>query len=280
MDAKSFFEHRRIASSDFQQLSGGDINQVYRVKDSVYKINSKDDFPLMFEKEAEGLKALSNGIRTPAVRDYGVFQDMQFLEIEHVEGGLKTNAFWRSFGESLAHLHSIKNDLFGFESSNYIGSLRQSNNHKDSWSDFLIEERLQPMIEMAVNSGEVNYVEARVLEDFYSKIEEIYPQEKPTLIHGDLWGGNYICSENEEAVLIDPAVYYGHREMDIGMMHLFGGFDSRLFDAYNEILPLEKGWKNRLPVNQLYPLLVHVNLFGRSYWGQVKRILEQFRQTH
>ena len=137
-------------------------------------------------------------------------------------------------------------------------------------------ERLQPMVEMAVNNGDVNFVEAKIFDKFYLRLNELLPIEKPAFIHGDLWGGNYLCSSEGSPVLIDPAIYYGHREMDIGMMHLFGGFEARLFDYYNEEFPLEKGWRNRIELNQLYPLMVHVNLFGRSYWSRVHNILRQF----
>ena len=132
------------------------------------------------------------------------------------------------------------------------------------------------MVEMAVNQGDINYVEAKIVETLYKKVPAILPTEKPALLHGDLWSGNFLTGAAGEPVLIDPAVYYGHREMDIAMMHLFGGFPSLVFDQYNEVYPLEKNWKERIELNQLYPLLVHVNLFGRSYWNKVKYITEKF----
>ena len=241
-----------------------------------FKINHSVDFPEMFAREVEGLNALREGMRTPFVLDQGEYEELQFLELELINGGMKDLKFWISFGQELAQLHKISNEQFGFEKNNYIGSLRQSNNYKDKWEDFLIEERIQPQLEMAVNAGEINYVESKPFEHFYKRIAEIYPNEPPALLHGDLWGGNYICAENGDPVLIDPAVYYGHREIDLGMMHLFGGFDTRLYDEYQTVYPLEKNWRQRIEINQLYPLLVHVNLFGRSYWSRVKGIIDQF----
>lgn len=264
---------------NFEKLSGGDINEVFRLDDnketSVIKLNSKEDFPEMFTKEAAGLKVLSDTFLTPKVLQVGEHDKWQFLQIEYFKESAKNDSFWRIFGLNLAKTHQKTQKMYGFSESNFIGSLVQNNTLSSSWEAFLIEQRLSPMIEMAVNSGEVNYVEAKIIENFYKRINEIYPTENPALLHGDLWSGNYISS-SQGPVLIDPAVYFGHREMDIGMMHLFGGFDANLFNSYNEIYPLEKDWKSRISVNQLYPLLVHVNLFGRSYWNQVSHILKPF----
>lgn len=277
IDPWDFFESKKIDKAEVKNLAGGDINQVYSTKNSVFKINVAADFPEMFKREAEGLDALREGVRTPFVLDQGEFEKIQFLELELIREGVKSSEFWNKFGKQLAQLHQLTNDRYGFEKDNYIGSLKQSNNYKNSWKNFLAEERLQPMIEMAVNSGEVNYVESKPIENFYKKIGEIYPIEKPALIHGDLWGGNFLAAENGDPVLIDPAVYFGHREMDIGMMQLFGGFENSIFESYNEHYPLEKNWRQRTEFNQLYPLLVHVNLFGRSYWSRVSATLDQFK---
>lgn len=274
MEVNAFFSAKEISS--FTKLTGGDINQVFKSDNRVFKINKADEFPKMFEAEAMGLKMLSSVLKTPEVIGVGVWEQLQYIELEYIEEGTKTTEFWTTFGRELAKLHQVSNERFGLESSNYIGSLVQQNNRRDNWKDFLIEERLQPMIEMAVNSGEVNYVESKLIEPFYHRLEELYPIENPALLHGDLWGGNYICGKGDVPVLIDPAVYFGHREMDLGMMNLFGGFDDVLFEEYNNVYPLEAGWKARIELNQLYPLLVHVNLFGRSYWSQVASILKPF----
>ena len=280
MDHITFIENIYPTAQDILELAGGDINSVYQFTDNegqwVIKINNADEFPGMFEKEAAGLKALGTFIKVPQIRAHGQEQNLQYLTMELIGMGDKSEAFWRRFANDLSNMHRSTSDNFGWDTSNYIGSLIQLNNHHHQWDKFLINERLQPMIEMAVNSGEVNYVEAKIIEGFYKRIDELYPKEPPALLHGDLWGGNYLINDDNEAVLIDPAVYYGHREMDIAMMHLFGGFDPRFFDFYNEVYPLEHDWKSRLEYSQIYPLLVHVNLFGRSYWQRVHGILNEF----
>lgn len=275
MNVDALFEFLELDHIEKRKLSGGDINEVYHLGDFVFKVNSADDYPNMFLKEESGLKAISQACLTPKVFVVEIYEEAQYIQMEYIQEGEKTAEFWESFGVDLANLHQVSSNQFGFEEDNYIGSLHQKNAWKSSWEEFLIEQRLLPLIEMAVNSGEVNYVEAKVIEGFYKRINEIYPDEPAALLHGDLWGGNFICGEGK-AVLIDPAVYYGHREMDIGMMHLFGGFDNKLFDRYNEVYPLEKNWRQRIKINQIYPLLVHVNLFGRGYWMQIAEILRPF----
>lgn len=264
------------------KLTGGDINEVYKVHTTsgkyVVKLNQKDNFPNMFQAELEGLKKLSEkgNIRCPDHLRVFEKENQQALLMEYISPGKASNQSWKEFGKSLAELHLNSNQKFGLERDNYIGSLIQKNNYCVDWQEFLISQRLNPMIEMAVNSGEINYIESKKFDGFLKRIEEIYPLEKPALLHGDLWSGNFLIDNKCAPVLIDPAVYYGHREMEIGMMHLFGGFDNLLFDTYNEYHALENKWRDRVEINQLYPLMVHVNLFGRSYWEKVERILRPF----
>jgi len=131
-------------------------------------------------------------------------------------------------------------------------------------------------VKMARDHGNAGSDTVRAFDRFYRKLDEIFPVEAPSLIHGDLWNGNYMVNENGEAVIIDPAVYYGHREMDLGMSKLFGGFSAGFYEAYNQQYPLEKDWKERLDYCNLYPLMVHVNLFGGGYLNSVKSILRNF----
>ena len=264
------------------KLSGGDINDVYEVivprGEYVVKVNDDEKFPGMLAYEAIGLStlAMSMSVATPKVYECGGIDGKQFLVLEKIWTLDSVDKTWVQFGRDLAKMHQTSSENFGFESDNYIGSLVQKNELKKTWTEFLITQRLQPMLELAVNQGDVNYVEAKIFDSLFLKLDELIPKEKPALLHGDLWSGNFLVGPAEEAVLIDPAVYYGHREMDLAMMHLFGGFSPKLFDAYHEIYPLENGWKDRVELNQLYPLLVHVNLFGRSYWDRVKKIVEGY----
>lgn len=270
--------------SDFisaHRLSGGDINDVYKVTtsdgDFVVKLNDSAKFPGMFEAEARGLVLLQNGgIRIPEVVKSGVIEKQQFLVLEYLESGTKASNFSEAFGSGLAALHQITQDDFGLNHDNYIGSLPQSNQKHTNWTNFYVQERLEPLVKMAMDSGQLSKTEGRKFDGFYNKLDDLLPFEQPALVHGDLWAGNAMTGSAGEPVLIDPAVYFGHREMDLGMMHLFGGFDKAIFEYYHEFFPLEAGWKQRMPYTQLYPLLVHVNLFGRSYWGSVEQILTPF----
>lgn len=263
-------------------LSGGDINAVFEVTGStgncVIKVNDDAKFPGMLAAEAAGLSELAatQTIRIPKVIACGMQDDKQFLVLEKITEGQPVTITWELFGQKLAAMHHCSRSLFGLDQTNYIGSLTQQNESCKTWTEFPITQRLQPMLEMAVNQGDVNYVEAKVFDALYARLDELIPVEKPALLHGDLWAGNFLTHTSGEPFLIDPAVYYGHREMDLAMMHLFGGFDAALFNTYHTSFPLEKGWQKRIELNQLYPLLVHVNLFGRSYWEKVQRIVEPF----
>jgi len=126
------------------------------------------------------------------------------------------------------------------------------------------------------NSNAFSKKDVTAAEKLCEKLNEVLPLEPPALLHGDLWSGNFMVTANGYAAIFDPAVYYGHREMDIGMTKLFGGFDQPFYDAYEEVYPLEKGWKQRLQLAQLYPILVHAILFGGHYIDKAKTILKYY----
>jgi fructosamine-3-kinase len=180
-------------------------------------------------------------------------------------------------GIGLARLHKTTQNTFGLHYDNYIGSLTQSNTPPaDSWTEFFIHQRLEPMLKMAVDSGKAEPDLIPKFESLYSKLDEIFPQEKPALLHGDLWSGNCMADDNGDPVIYDPAVYYGHREMDLAMTKLFGGFESEFYEAYQEEFPLEKHWEQRIAICNLYPLLAHVNLFVGSYIQSIKNIINRY----
>lgn len=275
-------KHYPNDSFQFTPLRGGDINEVYRATsqkhDFCVKINDAERLPRMFEGEAHGLNLLaqSTSLRIPKVIETSVYKGKQYLILEFVPAGERSKEMWHQFGLGLASLHQRSADQFGLDRSNYIGSLVQQNQRTYRWAEFLATQRFEPMLKMAMDKGHIKTKELAQFSKFERFIEEIWPMESPALLHGDLWSGNFLPAEGNQACLIDPAVYYGHREMDLGMMQLFGGFDNHLFDTYNEEFPLETGWQDRIPYNQLYPLLVHLNLFGRSYWSGIERIIEKF----
>jgi len=265
-----------------QSVSGGSINRAAKIStnrgDLFLKWNSDapDDF---FEKEADGLNRLSSAgtdLRIPEILSAGKPVDGRsgFLLMEYIEAGRSGNSL--EFGRNLAKLHQTTAGQFGLGTNNYIGSLPQSNSHHDSWIDFFVNERINPQIQMAVDSGKLSSGILQNWERLSSKLDEIFPSANPSLLHGDLWGGNYLFDSNGKAVLIDPAVYYGHPEMDLAFTKMFGGFSGDFYKGYESESTLEAGFSNRVPIYNLYPLLVHVNLFGGHYTSQFNTILRKF----
>jgi fructosamine-3-kinase len=253
-----------------EPLSGGCINHVHRLDTSsgnfCIKYNRKASFPGMFESESAGLSALRDAseIRVPGVILTGYSQGYSFILLEFIRSSGRIAGFMNDFGHSLARLHRHSSDFFGFGSDNYIGALPQSNRNHPDWTGFFIEERLEKQVNLAVQKGYLDRRDTDRFSNLYGRLKELLPPEPPSLLHGDLWGGNYMVSD------------YGHREVDLAMTTLFGGFESDFYSAYHEEFPLEKDWKDRLPVYNLYPLLIHLNLFGTGYLGSVREIIARF----
>ncbi len=273
---------RRIDIVSVAAISGGDINQAYRLltRQGSYflKFNYADRFPKMFQAESSGLELLrkSGTLRAPKVIGCGDSGKYSWLLLEFIEQGCPEDDFWDDFGKSLASMHRNSNEYFGLDHNNYIGSLYQSNRPRDNWFDFFIGERLQKQIRIVRDKGLADNALISQFENLYKAIPEIFPAEPPSLIHGDLWSGNFMCDLAGSACLIDPAVYYGFREMDIAMSRLFGGFSKRFYEAYQDAWPLLPGWQYRLEICNLYPLLVHVNLFGAGYLNQIKSVVSRY----
>lgn len=263
-------------------VGGGCINDCFKIitihGNYFLKYNDKNRFPKMFEAEANGLQFLAkaNAVKIPEVIGFGEEGDYSFLVMEFIEKSKQAKNFFFEFGVRLAKLHGVTNEKFGFWENNYIGSLPQSNKWNSNGIDFFIEERLAPQLKSAYDSKHFSNETLKHFESFYKKLPEIIPTEQPALIHGDLWSGNYLTNAWGNACLVDPAVYFGFREQDIAMSQLFGGFDADFYEGYHSELPLEKGWKQRVDIFNLYPLLVHVNLFGESYARQVYSIIKKF----
>lgn len=266
-------------------VSGGDINDAHRVsladgRTVFVKTNDAAD-PSMFPAEARGLAFLAepDALRVPSVLAVSAGDPgaPSFLALEYLESRTRVPAFDEQLGRGLARLHRSGTDTYGLGYDNFIGRLPQSNRTKGTWAEFYREERLAPQLRRAANSGLATARMRRGLERLFARMEEhVGPSEPPARLHGDLWAGNLHVDDRGEPCLIDPAAYNGHREVDLAMMRLFGGFSPRTFAAYEEVFPLSGGHEARVPLYQLYPLLVHVNLFGGSYTGAVERALAAF----
>lgn len=260
-------------------LSGGDINKVYHCiyeeKELVIKFNITNKYPEMFEKESKGLRLLSaSNFKTPKTIATGNFKNHNYLILEYIQPGNKLN--WIKFGQNLALMHQITNQKFGLDYDNYIGSIQQINNYENSWEEFYSNFRLLQLTAKARDQQLILKSDVSKIEKLCLKLNELIPNTKPSLIHGDLWSGNLISDKNNEPVLIDPAVYYAHPEMDWAMLSLFGNYPTIAMEKYNEINPIEKDFEKRKEIHQLYPLLVHLILFGEAYYSPVMNIVKKF----
>lgn len=257
-------------------VSGGDINQAQQMvladgRVVFVKSNTKADAS-MFAAEARGLAWLgeARALRVPRVLHVAE----GFLVLEHLTSGRRRPDFDEQLGRGLAALHRFGAPGFGLDHDNFIGRLPQTNAAAPTWSDFYRERRLLPQLRLAQQAGLCPPSLARGFEQLFSVLEDrVGPPEPPARLHGDLWGGNLMVDPTGAPCLIDPAVYAGHREVDLAMMQLFGGFAPRVFSAYTEAWPLAPGYEERVPLYQLYFLMVHVNLFGRSYLAQAEHAL-------
>ena len=273
--------HTREVIRGFSFSSGGCINHGGKLTTSggVYflKWNDREKFPGMFQAEARGLSLLrgAHALAVPHVVHVGEAEMFQYLLMEHITAAAKSGNFWQQFGQGLAVLHSLSADTFGLDHDNYIGSLPQKNTQQTKWVDFFIEQRLLLQLRVARNTGRVDGATSKKFEMLFNKLPAIIPDEAPALLHGDLWGGNLMTNAQGEPCLIDPAVYFGHPEADLAMTQLFGGFDPSFLQYYGEVHPLQPGYEKRLEIYNLYPLLVHVNLFGGAYARQVAAILDR-----
>jgi fructosamine-3-kinase len=271
-----------VAIEHIASLSGGDINAAFRLETTIgtffIKYNRSEAYPAMFEREARGLSLLYDAgeVRIPEVLGTGDDGRHAFILLEYIASAAMKHGFWEGFGKKLAALHRHHGDRFGLDHDNYIGSLKQYNDPSGSWTDFFRDRRLRVQMELAASSGLLPSSVQKSFEGLFGRLDDIFPDEPPCLIHGDLWSGNYMVDDRGEACIIDPAVYYGCREMDIGMSRLFGGFSPEFYRAYQEAWPMEPGWEERADICNLYPLMVHVNLFGQGYLGSVESILRKF----
>lgn len=265
-------------------VHGGDINETWQIQRGeeqfFLKFNNAGLYPGMFQAEAAGLEALrsNSNIYIPGVIKTGQAANKQYLLLEWIEKGQPADRFWENFARDLAGMHQKIQPYFGWVSDNYIGRLKQRNKQEDTWDEFYTEHRIMPLVEMLFNKGAFNRYDLNAAGHYCNQLDSLFPVEHPSLLHGDLWSGNYSVTPAGQACIFDPAVYFGHREMDLGMTRLFGGFDDRFYAAYHEAYPLEQGWEKRLKLTEAYPLLVHAVLFGGFYVNRAREILSYFNE--
>jgi len=245
-----------------------------------YFLKTHSGTPGMFLNEANGLKELAKPgcIRVPKV----ILADEGFLLLEQINQGSKSANFFKNFGKAFAQMHRHTANEFGFFEDNYIGASPQYNlakgKEKSHWPTFYFQKRLLPQLKMAEQNGYSSNQLSEGIMALANKIEEILEEseERPTLLHGDLWGGNYMVDKNGISVLIDPAVYYGHREADLAMTKMFGGFSPDFYMAYQKEYPLPNNWHYRENIYLLYHYLNHLNLFGVSYYNTSMQLVNSY----
>ncbi|MFO8030198.1 MAG: fructosamine kinase family protein [Cyclonatronaceae bacterium] len=276
--------------SSVSSVGGGCINETMQVTldDGRRYFVKKNRQALrdMFEKEAMGLQLLAGAtnegdaseIRIP--EPHGLADDASqghaYLILSFVDESRSSGDFDTRFGRALADMHRHTAPQFGLDHDNYIGSLPQKNDRHERWTDFFMDCRLEPQFAMAREHGHFSGPIRDSLDRLGRQLADLLPDEQPALLHGDLWGGNYLCDRDNRPVLIDPAVYYGHREAELAFTTMFGGFGRNFYKGYEASFPLEPGFTERRDIYNLYPLLVHVNLFGGMYITQAESILRRY----
>ncbi|MEO9483752.1 MAG: fructosamine kinase family protein [Ekhidna sp.] len=270
-----------IQLDSVQPLSGGCINNAFKVfsdQGTFFIKCNQSSLIKMFSTEERCLAMLfkHSPIRTPRPLGIGVANEKSYLLTEWIEKGAQSGKFWESFGSNLAIQHRETHNEFGLDHANFIGSLPQSNSPHTNWHSFFIYERLIPQLNLGISKNIISNDLRSQFDLLFLKLEHLIPKERPSLLHGDLWSGNFTVDQSGEAAIFDPAVYYGHRETELAFTQLFGGFSPSFYHAYQESFPVESGFDERIEIHNLYPLLVHVNLFGASYLSGVLQTLKRF----
>ncbi len=266
----------RVASS--HAVGGGCINNGMMLEttsgSSFFLKTNRSTPPDMFAREMDGLLALQveGGPVVPQPYLYG----NNFILMEDLSPAPPYSDYWPEFGRRLAALHLHTNAQFGFAHDNYIGSTPQPNAWTDDGYAFFAERRFSYMTRLARERGLIGAGDAGAVEHLATKLPDLIPAQPAALIHGDLWSGNAISDSLGAPAIIDPAAHFGWAEAELAMTTLFGSFPPAFYQAYEEVRPLEPGYRSRFPIYNLYHLLNHLNIFGRSYLWQVQSIIRQF----
>lgn len=266
-------------------VSGGDISRAVRVtladeRQLLIKWHP-NSLAGMFSAEAKGLALLRSAetLRIPMVVAYGEKRAAHpaFIALEWLGRGSSSQAVAEALGRGLAQMHRVTATQYGLDHDNFIGANPQPNQQHDNWVTFFGEQRLGFQMELAGRNGVLPGERRRRLETLLARLGDWLPADPPaSLLHGDLWGGNWLVADSGEPALIDPAVYYGHREAELAFTEMFGGFSDAFYAAYNKTWPLDKSYRKRKDLYNLYHLLNHLNLFGGGYGGSVDSVLRRY----
>jgi fructosamine-3-kinase len=278
-----------VTIKDKSYVGGGDINEaqclllsngekIFVKSNSIYNKG-------FFEAEEIGINAIAatETIQVPELLFRGVDESTEkaFLSMRYVSGASRVQGFWEMFGQSLANMHLadtsgfVSDGKYGFDTDNYIGATQQINSPRDSWVEFFRECRLAPQFKMAERYFDNSSVKKII--KLLDKLPELLIEPKqPSLLHGDLWSGNYIVGDDGQAWLIDPAVYVGHAEADLAMTELFGRFPTEFYNSYATVNPIDSGYKDRRDLYNLYHLTNHLNLFGETYLSAVLSTIDYY----
>ena len=264
---------------DITVVTGGEVNVAAKFDTPTRSVLAKwrPGAPVdAFLTEAADLEKLraAGSLRVPKVIAVGT----TYLALEWLEPVPPGPDFGQKFAAGLANLHRTTSAQFGLERDNYLGSQVQLNGWDTHWPTFYREKRLLPQVARALENGHLPPQRERLLEEVLTRLPELLydMDEPPSLLHGDLWAGNFLCTgAGGEPALIDPAVYFGPRELEIAYIELFSGFPPGFVELYEEIYPLDSEYSRRRPVHQLWPLLIHLNHFGESYGSHVDSACEQ-----
>ncbi|BAP85716.1 aminoglycoside phosphotransferase [Paucilactobacillus hokkaidonensis JCM 18461] len=260
-------------------VSGGDINDAYQIiteDQTKYFLKVQPQHSKSyFDHEAAGLKLIGQVIMTPKPIAQGEINGDAYLLLNWIDDGSGSQ---HDLGVAVATMHQQHQTKFGFDHNHQSGNILKNNHWQSSWSTFYTEQRLDVLVE-AANQNHVwntwrqtHFDQMRLTFVNYYRNHEVIP----SLLHGDLWSGNYMFSTDGTPILIDPDVFYGDRELDLAMTTIFGGFNDQFYQAYQDIYPLASGFEERLPWYQFYYLCMHLNLFGETYGGSVDRILGNY----
>jgi protein-ribulosamine 3-kinase len=270
----------------YSSVAGGDINRAWKLqlRDThgdmalFFVKQNRAELAEMFTAEAEGLAELARNpeLRIPAVIAQGIADDHAYLVLEHIAFGHGSTESAVQLGQGLAAQHQLRAANYGWHRDNTIGSTAQLNPWAEDWIEFYRKHRLGTQLELAQRNGAPSRL-LRAGEQLQDALPQFFADytPSPSLLHGDLWGGNWGTDQHGMPVLFDPAVYFGDREADLAMTELFGGFPSDFYAAYNEAFPLDPGYRSRKDLYNLYHILNHFNLFGGGYANQALRMIER-----